>query len=56
MLIIFEGNENSGKTTLIDKLLEWRPWFIKCKRTASTQTMSCLKLTQTMTHTQTIGT
>ena len=36
MLIIFEGNECSGKTTLIDKLLEWRPWFIKCKRTAST--------------------
>ena len=36
MIIIFEGNENSGKTTLIDKLLEWRPWFIKCKRTAST--------------------
>lgn len=32
MLIIFEGNEHSGKTSLIDELLKWRPWFIKCKR------------------------
>lgn len=34
MLIIMEGNEASGKTSLVNKLLEWRPWFIKCKRSA----------------------
>lgn len=32
MLIIVEGSEHGGKTTLIDELLKYRPWFIKCKR------------------------
>lgn len=31
-LFIFEGNEASGKTTLINELMKWRPWFINCKR------------------------
>lgn len=34
MIAIFEGVEASGKTTLINELMKWRPWFINCKRTS----------------------
>lgn len=32
MLIILEGADASGKTTLLNELRKWRPWFIFCKR------------------------